>query len=171
MNKVASIWSTAAMSKHLNKANSIEKGRAKPFSRVSHVAMLAVFLFSVVNPVMAGLTDMSMSMTMSMPMSASSTPIPMGMAEIDMSEIAGVSGTGDMSEKVDMSNEINLSETSSESMDCEQECNCCPGLCSAYLPANYVSSVFVSKKNTLDKIIINTEVITIAALFRPPITH
>ena len=118
-------------------------GSHSRLQRVSHCALVAVFLFSIVNPVMAGMNNMVMGTAM------------------DMSVEVHINMSQDMAEAT--------YEANSEDMDCEQECNCCPGLCSAYLPVNYTSSVFSTEKFVHNKIIINAEATTIVALFRPPI--
>ncbi|MEH6639410.1 MAG: hypothetical protein V7717_09065 [Porticoccaceae bacterium] len=122
-------------------------GSHSRLQRVSHCALVAVFLFSVVNPVMAGMNNMVMGTAMDM-----SVEMHINMSQ-DMAE-AGSEATY---------------EANSEDMDCEQECNCCPGLCSAYLPISYTSAVFSVEKFVHNKIIINAEAIAIATLFRPPI--
>ena len=132
-------------------------GSHSRLQRVSHCALVAVFLFSVVNPVMAGMSNMSindaMDMSVHMDMSQSGCEAMAGMPCQGMTE-AGSEATY---------------EANSEDMDCEQECNCCPGLCSAYLPISYTAAVFSVEKFVHNKIIINAEAIAIATLFRPPI--
>lgn len=118
-------------------------GSHSRLQRVSHCALVAVFLFSIVNPVMAGMNNMVMGTAM------------------DMSVEVHINMSQDMAEAT--------YEANSEDMDCEQECNCCPGLCSAYLPVNYTSSVFSTEKFVHNKIIINAEATAISTLFRPPI--
>ena len=118
-------------------------GNHSRLQRVSHCALVAVFLFSIVNPAMAGMNNMVMSTAM------------------DMSVEVHINMSQDMAEAT--------YEANSEDMDCEQECNCCPGLCSAYLPVNYTSSVFSTEKFVHNKIIINAEATAISTLFRPPI--
>ena len=118
-------------------------GSHSRLQRVSHCALVAVFLFSIVNPVMAGMNNMVMGTAM------------------DMSVEVHINMSQDMAEAT--------YEANSEDMDCEQECNCCPGLCSAYLPVNYTSSVFSTEKFVHNKIIINAEATPISTLFRPPI--
>ncbi|MBQ0799226.1 MAG: hypothetical protein KBT63_08050 [Porticoccaceae bacterium] len=126
-------------------------GSHSRLQRVSHCALVAVFLFSIVNPVMAGMNNMVMGTAM------------------DMSVEVHINMSQDMAEATYEANSEANSEASSEDMDCEQECNCCPGLCSAYLPISYTSAVFSVEKFVHNKIIINAEAIAIATLFRPPI--
>ncbi|MEH6542394.1 MAG: hypothetical protein V7721_00500 [Porticoccaceae bacterium] len=130
----------------MNKVQTHNGSRSR-LQRVSHCALVAVFLFSIVNPVMAGMNNMVMGTAMDM-----SVEVHINMSQ-GMTE-AGSEATY---------------EANSEDMDCEQECNCCPGLCSAYLPVNYTSSVFSTEKFVHNKIIINAEATAISTLFRPPI--
>lgn len=134
-------------------------GSHSRLQRVSHCALVAVFLFSIVNPVMAGMNNMVMGTAMDM-----SVEMHINMSQ-DMAEAGSEANSEANSEATYEAN----SEASSEDMDCEQECNCCPGLCSAYLPVNYTPSVFSTEKFVHNKIIINAGAIAIATLFRPPI--
>lgn len=53
---------------------------------------------------------------------------------------------------------------------CQRECNCCPGICSAFLPVAYKPTVLLSRKTSLNTTIITFEPAPAADLLRPPIS-
>jgi hypothetical protein len=55
--------------------------------------------------------------------------------------------------------------------DCQSECDCCPGLCSVYLPNNLTSSTFFTSNAALAESAFQGTVATRSLLFRPPISH
>lgn len=141
----------------------------------SRRALLAVLLLSIVTPAMAGIAKSSghmMNMPITMPAENASMEQSTCVAMADMScHHMGEDTNADMGQALAAAVSVYTSTDISADMDCEQECNCCPGVCSAYLPMGYIPSVFLPEKTVLNKIIINTEAITTATLFRPPITR
>lgn len=133
--------------------------------------LFAALLISMVTPAMAGITKLSgnMMMDMSIPVEASIEQDTCGEAT-DM--LCHHMGKGMNHDQVLFSaTSTDIPTTISAEMDCEQECNCCPGVCSAYLPVEYSSSAFLPEKTLLNTIIMNAEAVTTATLFRPPISH
>jgi len=55
--------------------------------------------------------------------------------------------------------------------DCQSDCDCCPGLCSVYLPSNMISSTFLSANFALADAPFLGKVSTSTRLFRPPISR
>ena len=55
--------------------------------------------------------------------------------------------------------------------ECQSDCDCCPGLCSAYLPSHLNASTFLPANFTLADSAILGKVSTSTTLFRPPISH
>ena len=53
--------------------------------------------------------------------------------------------------------------------ECESDCDCCPGLCSAYLPSHLYISSFLPLPFTWANSAILRKVSTSTSLFRPPI--
>ena len=55
--------------------------------------------------------------------------------------------------------------------ECQSDCDCCPGLCSAYLPSQLSASTFLPANFTLADSAILGKVSTSTTLFRPPISR
>ncbi len=51
---------------------------------------------------------------------------------------------------------------------CEQDCTCCPGICSAYLPAVGLATVFSPLPGATLTMQSGRRVVTTSSLFRPP---
>ncbi|MBQ0721163.1 MAG: hypothetical protein KBT88_04265 [Gammaproteobacteria bacterium] len=59
----------------------------------------------------------------------------------------------------------------SQGDDCQSDCDCCPGLCSAYLPTSLSSSTFPPAVFVRADTSFQRKISASSTLFRPPITH
>ena len=66
---------------------------------------------------------------------------------------------------------MNMAMTMSQEHECQSDCDCCPGLCSVYLPSHLYVSTFLPFNFTLADSAILGKVSTSTTLFRPPISH
>lgn len=55
-----------------------------------------------------------------------------------------------------------------ESGDCERDCSCCPGICSAYLPTVSLVTIFAPLRSGLLTTQSGRQTATTSSLFRPP---
>ncbi|OUS10302.1 hypothetical protein A9Q90_01425 [Gammaproteobacteria bacterium 54_18_T64] len=54
---------------------------------------------------------------------------------------------------------------------CQSDCDCCPGLCSAYIPSSFHSTAFLVANIALSAPALKGKVATNTRPFRPPISH
>lgn len=80
-----------------------------------------------------------------------------GHAMMDMSQIACAEAACASSE-----------HTMAAPGDCERDCTCCPGICSAYLPAVGLATVFSPLPTSAFTMQSGRRVATTSSLFRPP---
>ncbi len=64
-----------------------------------------------------------------------------------------------------------MTMTMGQDDECQSDCDCCPGLCSAYLPSQLSASTFLPANFTLADSAILGKVSTSTTLFRPPISR
>lgn len=119
--------------------------QSRAVSLCVHYALAAMFAVVTVGPVFAG---MSSKIT--------------DMANMNMAQNVCES-------TVDMSCRL-ASHDMSDQDDCEQKCNCCQGLCSAYLPVAYSPVTFPPAQAALINKTYDTKVVAAGSLFRPPIS-
>ena len=78
----------------------------------------------------------------------------------------------DLMEEGSTAHKMNMAMNMTMSLDdCQSDCDCCPGLCSAYLPTHLNGSTFLPANFTLADSAILGKVSTSTTLFRPPISH
>jgi len=66
---------------------------------------------------------------------------------------------------------MNMAMNMDQGAECQSDCDCCPGLCSVYLPSHLNVSTFLPANFTLADSAILGKVTTSTPLFRPPISH
>jgi hypothetical protein len=60
-------------------------------------------------------------------------------------------------------------DMSTSTIDCEQDCNCCPGLCSVYVPMAELLTGFSPARSLSAKILSEGTIVSLTPLYRPPI--
>ena len=129
--------------------------------RLSYVLAL-LFVFVSLNPAHASMAVGQGMMGIALDISDSTVQAAMTLNHAShSSELAGEGNTAHV-----MAMTMNMSED-----DCQSDCDCCPGLCSVYLPSNLTPSTFFSANFTLADSAFLGKVSTSARLFRPPISH
>jgi len=124
--------------------------------RLSYLLAL-LFVFVSLNPAQAGMAMGQGMMSVAMDTSDSTIQSAMALNDISQSgELAGEGSSGHMMNQGD---------------DCQSDCDCCPGLCSAYLPTNLYASTFLPANFALADSTFQGKVSTSTRLFRPPISH
>lgn len=128
------------------------------FRRFLSYGLALLFVFVSLSPAQAGMTTGHFTASVDIALNDS----PHSGVE------AGDSDTGHimMIDTVSMKM-VNMSSAD----DCQSECDCCPGLCSAYLPNNLTSSTFFTSNVALAESAFQGTVATRSSLFRPPISH
>ena len=128
--------------------------------RLSYLLVL-LFVLSSFNPAQAGMAMGQGMMTAAMDMSVSGFEPVMDINGCLLSQ-----GLADTDNSTD-----NSGHTMSQDEDCQSDCDCCPGLCSAYLPSYLNTSAFLPLRFTLAGSAIQRKVSASTSLFRPPISH
>ena len=126
--------------------------------RLSYVLAL-LFVFVSLNPAHASMAVGQGMMGVALDLSDSTVQAAMALNHAShSSELAGEGNT------------VHVMTMSMED-DCQSDCDCCPGLCSVYLPSNLTASMFLSANFALAESTFLGKVSTSARLFRPPISH
>lgn len=132
---------------------------------LSYVLAL-LFVFVSLNPAQAGMTMGQSMMGAVMGISDSTVQATLVLNEASQSsELVGEGSTGHV-----MTVHMNMAAMNMD-VDCQSECDCCPGLCSVYLPSNLTASTFLSASFALADSAFLGKVSTSTRLFRPPISH
>lgn len=149
----------------LNKTSHFPKSAALPSfrQRLSYVLAL-LFVFVSFNPAQAGMTIGQGMMGAVMGMSDSTVQSAMDLN--DASQNGERAGEGSTAHMMNMAMNMTMSLD-----DCQSDCDCCPGLCSAYLPTHINVSTFLPANFTLADSAIQRKVSANTTLFRPPISH
>jgi len=144
----------------LNKTSRFPESAALPSFRQRLSYLLALlFVFVSLNPAQAGMTMGQGTMAASMDMSASTLESAMAINEASSSEAQADEGAS-------------LHRmTMGQDDECQSDCDCCPGLCSVYLPTHLNASTFLPANFILADSAILGKVSTSTTLFRPPISH
>jgi len=144
----------------LNKMSRFPESAALPSCRQRLSYFLALlFIFVSLNPAQASMTLGQGTMAAAMDMSASTLESAMVFNEASNSEALADEGAS-------------LHRmTMGQGDECQSDCDCCPGLCSAYLPSHLNVSSFLPANFTLADSAILSKVSTSTTLFRPPISH
>jgi len=128
--------------------------------RLSYVLAL-LFVFVSLNPAQAGMTMGQGTMAATMDMSRPA--LESAMAFNDTSSSETLAGEGASLHKMNIA--------MGQDDECQSDCDCCPGLCSVYLPSHLYVSTFIPANFTLADSAILGKVSTSTTLFRPPISH
>lgn len=138
--------------------------------RLSYVLAL-LFVFVSLNPAHASMAVGQGMMGVAMDISDSTVQVAMALDHVSHSgELAGEGNTAHvMAMKMNMASMTMIMNMSED--DCQSDCDCCPGLCSVYLPSNLTASTFLSANFALAESTFLGKVSTSARLFRPPISH
>jgi len=148
----------------LNKTSRFPKNAALPSCRQHLSYFLALlFVFVSLNPARAGMTMGQGTMAAAMDMSASTLESAMAINEASSSDALAGEGAS--------LHIMNMAMTMGQDDECQSDCDCCPGLCSVYLPSHLNASAFPPANFTLADSAILGKVSTSTTLFRPPISH
>lgn len=148
-----------------NKTSRLQKSASLLSVRQRLYYLLALlFVFVSLNPAQAGMT-MGQGM-LGVATDISDSTVHSAMALSDTSHSGELAGEGSTGHVMTMNMNMNMSED-----DCQSDCDCCPGLCSAYLPTNIYASTFISANFALADSAFQGKVSTSTRLFRPPISH
>ncbi len=150
-----------------NKTSRLPKSASLPSFRqcLSYVLAL-LFVFVSLNPAQAGMAQGGMPMEQSMmgaAMNISDATVQSAKALNNTSHSGELAGEGSAAQMMVM----NMSQED----DCQSDCDCCPGLCSAYLPTHLQASTFLPASFALADSAFQGKVSTHSRLFRPPISH
>ena len=135
--------------------------------RLSYLLAL-LFVFVSLNPAQAGMTMGQGMMGATIDIGAST--VQAAMALNDTSHSDELSGGGSAGHVMTMSMVRSMTMDMSDD-DCQSDCDCCPGLCSAYLPTKVYASTFLPANFVLADSAFQNKVSTSTRLFRPPISH
>ena len=145
-----------------NKTNRLPKSASLPSFRQRLSYLLALlFVFVSLNPAQAGMA-MGQGM-MGVAMDTSDSTVQSAMVLNDAFQSGELSGEGSSGHMMNMA--MNQDD------DCQSDCDCCPGLCSAYLPTSLYASTFLPANFALADSAFQGKVATSTRLFRPPISH
>ena len=148
----------------LNKTNRFPESAALPSFRQRLSYFLALlFVFVSLNPAQAGMTMGQGTTAATMDMSASTLEPAMAFSEASSSEEQTDEGAS--------LHRMNMAKTIGPDDECQSDCDCCPGLCSVYLPSYLNASTFLPANFTPADSAILGKVSTSTTLFRPPISH
>ena len=152
-----------------NKTSRLPKSASLPSVRQRLSYLLALlFVFVSLSPAQAGMTMGQGIKGVAMGISDSSVQSAMALNDTSHSgELAGEDSTDHM---------MTMNMVSSMTMDmsdddCQSDCDCCPGLCSAFLPTRVSASTFLPANFALADSAFQGKVSTSTRLFRPPISH
>ena len=138
--------------------------------RLSYLLAL-LFVFVSLNPAQAGMTMGQGMMGATIDIGAST--IQAAMALNDTSHSDELSGGGSAGHVMPLNMKMNMASMTMNMSedDCQSDCDCCPGLCSAYLPTKVYASTFLPANFVLADSAFQNKVSTSTRLFRPPISH
>jgi len=148
----------------LNKTSRFPESAALPSCRQRLSYFLALlFVFVSLNPAQASMTMGQGTMADAMDMSASTLASPIAFNDTSNSEMLTDEG-GSL-------HRMNMAMSMGQDDECQSDCDCCPGLCSVYLPSDLNVSTFLPANFTLADSAILGKVTTSTPLFRPPISR
>ncbi len=150
-----------------NTSNHQSKGANLPsIKHFLSYGLALLFVFVSLNPVQAGMAVRHDVMDTNIASSDSTAPTSKVKKDTDHSVML----VGETSPRHVMAmDKTSLDKTTSSSAeDCQAECDCCPGLCSVYLPNNLTSSTFFTSNAALAESAFQSTVATRSPLFRPP---
>lgn len=151
-----------------NKTSRLQKSASLPsFRQRLSYALALLFVFVSLNPAQAGMA-MGQGM-MGVAMDISDSTVQSAMALHDASHSGELAGEGSAGHMMNMATNMPMSMNLDD--DCQSDCDCCPGLCSAYLPSSLNASAFHLASFALADSAFQGKVSTSTRLFRPPISH
>ncbi len=151
----------------VNKTSRLPKSASLPSfrQRLSYVLAL-LFVFVSLNPAQAGMA-MGQGM-MAVAMDISDSTVQSAMAFNDAFHSGEQAGEGSTGHTMNMATNMTMNMSDD---DCQSDCDCCPGLCSVYLPSSLNASAFYLANFALADSAFQSKVSTSTRLFRPPISH
>lgn len=154
---------SANKTSHLPKSASLPSFR----QRMSYVLAL-LFVFVSLNPAQAGMAMGQGMKGVAMDISDSTVQSAMAFNDTSHSHSDELAGEGSTGHTMNMA--TNMAMNMSDD-DCQSDCDCCPGLCSVYLPSSLNASTFHLTNVALADSAFLGKISTSTPLFRPPISH
>ena len=136
--------------------------------RLSYLLAL-LFVFVSLSPAQAGMTMGRGMVGATIDISVST--VHAAMALNDTSHSDELSGGGSAGHMMPLNMKMNVASMNMSEDDCQSDCDCCPGLCSAFLPTRVSASTFLPANFALADSAFQGKVSTSTRLFRPPISH
>ena len=145
-----------------NKTSRLPKSASLPSCKQRLTYLLALlFVFVSLNPAQAGMAMGQGMMGVVMDINDSTVQSTMVLNDVSQSgELAGEDSSGHM-----------MNMAMNQEGDCQSDCDCCPGLCSVYLPNSLNALAFPLASFALADYPFQGKVSTSTRFFRPPISH